>query len=292
MSKTLLALEQDVLQGYRPRMLGVGTISTTLTGNTNGFVDVNRQEPEGEWDRIDAWVKFTSGSASGTVRRVTGYSGPNVSAILYNQSITSAPTTGDAYFLSKTFHPDEVRAGINAALRDNFPDRRVQTVATIAEVAPTTGNPTYRYAVPSNAANTVTRLIRVQRSVGTTNSPLPWETLVEGPQYELLSDPTDGTVIFVAKYPPVDGQLVRFVGEGPASDLVADSDTTSEPPHLTILGARLFLALQEGDQTAIATWNSQFAAAKEAYFKTSPEIRTLGHPIIGIGTGVPENIPR
>lgn len=277
-----------MLQGYRARYLAKGTVASLAGTGANAFYDPTRQEPEGEWDRIDSWLKFTSGAASGTIRRVTGYSGPSVSAINYAQTITSGtPTVGDSYALFKTFHPTEVTLAINAARRDSFPERIVQTVATLAEVAPTAGNPTYRYAIPSGAANTVTKLAVVQRSVWTANSPLYWQTLIPTRDYNVLSDPTDGTLVYVANYTPSDGYLLRFVGEGPPVDLVNDSDTTDEPEHLIILGARMFLALQDGDQTTAQLWRAEYEKAKLDYSKRPPEVRTLAYPKIYIGTGVP-----
>ena len=64
--------------------------------------------------------------------------------------------------------------------------------------------------------------------------------------------------------------------------MVTDPDTTEESPHLIVLGARKFLALQEGDKAAIERWGRELAIAQQDYYSSRPA-RSLSVPRITIG---------
>ena len=278
MPVTFLALKQETARGYKLRLLTQGTVPTG--GSTTLFIDPNRQEPAGEFDRVDAYIKFTNGLGVGSVnlyevRAVTGFSTGN-QTVTFAPGLTASVPSGTTYDIYKNYHPDsDLELAINSSLRDQFGARPVYTVATTVEVADVR-----RVTVPSAAGNSLTRFIKVERPVASTNSEHAWGELVRERDYHLVD--AGGVLTVELQYPSVASTILRFTGMRPASDLSADTDLTEEPAHLITLGARKFLALQEGDQQGVERWGRELARAHEDYYRSrAPE--SLSVPRITVG---------
>lgn len=260
-------LKQDTMQGYRTGAYVPGTVPGT-GGTTTVFVDTNRQEGAGTWDRITTYVKFgtgTPGVASvndGQVRAITGYS--TNGSLTFAPALTASVPSGSTYALFQVFHPDnDVGLAINSTLRDSFPNRVVSSVATTNEQ-----DAVYDYSVPSAAMNAVTRFVKVERSVGSVSSDWEYRELREGFDYKIID--YAGTAHLQVQYLPVASTVLRWTGQRVASDLTADTDTTDEPPALILAGARMFLAMQDGDKDRIAVWTRKYEEAKKDYLKSRP----------------------
>ena len=279
MPTTFLTLKQDVARGYRLRLLTQGTVPAA-GGTTTLFTDTSRQEPAGEYDRVDSYVKFTNGLGLASVnlnvvRAVTGFSAGNQS-ITYAPATTASVPSGTTYDIYKNFHPDyDLETAINASLRENFATSPVYTVATTHEVVDVR-----RISVPSAAGNTNTRLLTVERAVGSTDSDWHWNPLILDTHYHVVND--GGVLSIEIQYPSVASTLLRFTGMRSGTELVADTDTTNESPHLIVLGARKFLALQEGDRAAIERWGRELTLAQKDYYSSRPA-RSSSVPRITVG---------
>lgn len=256
---TFLKLKQDALQGYKPRTLVQGTVPTQ-GGTTTVFYDNSRQEPQGTWDRVDAYLRLTSGTNNGLERRVTGWSAGN-SSLAFAPAVTASVPSGATYDLYMTFNDSDQGLAVNSALRDMAPERVIQSVATAAETQDA------RFlSVPSAAYNAIAKLTKVERSVGTTNSDYNYEEKVEGYDYRAVPN-NDGTLRLETGWIQASGHLLRFTYQRPVAELSANTDTTDEPPSLIVLGARKYLALQEGDQVGVERWGREFESAKSDYYK-------------------------
>lgn len=264
---TFRQLKQDVAQGYKRHVFVAS--NTGSNGSTTIMFDTNRQEPDRFWslDGSNVWVKFLGNSApslnDGVVRKVTGYSLGN-SSITFAPAVTASVAASCNYQLYKGSHPDnDIGQAINETLRATFPERVVSSIATTHEIEDQRS-----YTVPSAASSTITKLRRVERSVGTTASEYEYNTLVEGIDYRLLD--TGGATLIELQYIPTPSMLLRFTGERVASTLSADTDTTDEPPAVILAGARHFLALQEGNTELATYWERKFEDAKRDYLKSRP----------------------
>ena len=258
------------------RLLTQGTVPTS--GNTTLFVDTNRLEPDGEFDRVDAFIKFTVGSNNGAVRRITGFSTGNTS-ITFAPAVTASVSSGTTYDIFKNYDPDtDVRLAVNSGIRDLWGARNVYTVASSVEPA---GLTTHQITVPSAAGNTMTQFLKLERPVGSINTDYRWEELRRGMDYEVLDD--SGTLSVLLKYVTVASTVLRFTGVRPASDLTNDTDTTEEPAHLILLAARKFLALQKPDgQAEVEKWGRELQNAKDAYYRPK-ESESLSVPRFRVG---------
>lgn len=259
---SFLTLKQDALRGFRQRQFVTGTVASF---NTTMFIDSSRQEPQGEWDRTDTWLKFTSGPAIGTEVRVTGFSAGNQS-VLFAPSVPSLNTT-TTYQLAKTFNDADMKLNVNSALRDTYGERMIQSFATAAE---TDGQ--YFISVPSAASNAIADLIRIERSVGTTNSNYNFKTLFEGADYSV--EEANGTARAITAYPGVSGTNVRFHYRRPVNEFANDTDVTDEPVSLILTGTRLWMAMQEGDPQQIQMYQKLFETAKADYAKAREVVNT------------------
>jgi hypothetical protein len=258
-------LKQDVMQGYRPESYAFSTVPTT-GGTTTTLVDGGRQEAAGAWDRVTSYIKFDTGQPGvasvndGLVRIVTGYS--TNGSVTWAPALTASVPSGSGYRLFQAFHPDNVVGlAINTTLRDNFPERVVSSIATINEQ-----DEVRTYAVPSAVSNAITKLVKIERSVGTTSSSYQYRELRDHFDYEIV-DYADTTNLQI-QYIPVASTVLRLTGVRVASGLSADTDTTDEPPNLILFGSRALLAAQEGDQERIAYWTRKFEDAKRDYAKS------------------------
>lgn len=279
MPTTLLSLKQQVARGYRLRLLTQGTVPTG--GNTTLFLDGNRQEPAGEFDRVDSYVKFTNGLGLAsvnlyTVRPVTGFSTGN-QTITFAPALVASVPSGTTYDIYKNFHPDnDLTQAVNESLRDQFGARVVYSVATTLEPS----DDTRAVSVPSAAGNTVTRLLKVERPVASTNTDWNWSVLMRDSDYHVVDN--NGSLTIELLYPSVASTILRLTGVRADAELSADTDTTEEPAHLIVLGARKFLALQEGDTNAVDRWGRELANAQRDYYKSRPsEMLTI--PRIWVG---------
>ena len=264
---TYRTFKEDVVRGYR---IGAYASSTVPTqgGTTTVLADGNRREAAGHWDRVDTWIKFDTGQPGvasvndSAVRLITGYS--------TNQTITWAPAltvsvpSGSGYRLFQSFHPDnDAGLAINTTLRANFPERVVYAVATMNEETDVRS-----YAIASAVFNTITKLVKIERSVGSLVSEWQYRTLREGHDYTVVD--YAGTGRLMVQYLPEASRVLRLTAERASQELTADTDTTDEPPNLVLSGARAFLAAQEGDKERLAYWTQRHEQDKRDYVKNRP----------------------
>lgn len=268
-TNTLLEIKQAALRGYNPRQFATGTVGSF---NTTMIVDTNRQEPQGEWERVDSWIKFTSGAAIGVERRVTGFSAGN-SAIIFAPSVPSLSIT-TTYQIAKTFDDSAMLLNVNSSLRDMAPERIVQSFATAFSVGDS-----YNLSVPSQAFNPRTELVKIDRSWGTTNSDWEFRELYSGSDYQM--DIAGGAAALRLAVTYASGNIFRFHYRRAATELVVDTDSTDEPMSLILAGTKKWMAIQDGDQEAIAKFGREFEAAKIDYARSRP-VKNINTPRIGV----------
>jgi len=259
---TFLSIKQSALRGYKIRQYVAGTVASYTT---TMIQDSLRQEPQGEFDRVDSWLRFTSGPANGTEVRVTGFSAGNQS-LLFAPSVASL-NASTSYYIAKTFADADMGEAVNSSVRGMFKERVVQSFATAAEV-----DGAYTLTVPSAAMNANTALLKVDRSWGTTNSPYDYRELYEGTDYRIDIAGNVGTI--VTGYPGVSGTNLRFHYRKPLNEFSVDTDTTDEPVSLILAGAKMWLAIQEGNQAEVGIFEKQYELAKADYFKNRPNANT------------------
>lgn len=274
-SDTLLTIKQQALQGYRSRQFVTGTVASF---NTTSIVDLTRQEPQGEFERVDSFIKFTSGPAIGSESRVMGWS-PASSYILFAPSVPSLNASTN-YQITKTFRDSDVGIAVNSALRDVAPERRIQSFATTNE-----SGGVQILSVPSAAGNAIADIVRVDRSFGTTNSPYQFREIYNGSDF--MVDIDSGSYVLRLNYPAVSGNIVRFHYRRPAAELTNDTDSTDEPMSLILTGTKKWLAAQEGDDALLQKYGREFEAEKRDFLRNQP-VRTINTPrmgVIGYGGG-------
>lgn len=263
---SFLTLKQDSLRGYKLRQLVTGTVASYTT---TWVQDLSRQEPQGEFDRVDSFLRFTSGPPNGTEVRITGFSAGNQS-LLFAPSVASINASVN-YYIAKSFADADVKLAMNSAMRSTFPERVIESFATAAEV-----DGAYTISVPSAASNAIANLVKVDRSVGTANSPYDYQELFQNSDYRI--DEANGTAIMVTAYAGVSGTNLRFHYRRPVNEFANDTDTTDEPAALILAGTKMWLAIQENDPTQIQLFEKQFELAKQDYIKNrSPRDITTPH---------------
>lgn len=271
---TLRSLREEVARGFGVRTFVEGSTPTLGTGSI--LPDWSRLEPDGEFDGIDAFILFTSGSNDGVVRRVTGFSTGN--SLQFGPSLSAAVPSGQSYQVFKTYHPTEdYNVAINDALAE-LGARRVVRVGTTSEVTDQR-----RLAVPSAIAN-AGAIVKIERSVGTTGSPWQYEELFEGYHFRFVrSTPTAGDVQqwLELMYPPVQDTIIRFTYESEVPRLVADTDATYESAALIKALARKYLDLARGNADGAKVWSEQ-AALLRAQQPPAEQARTLVVPRIQV----------
>jgi hypothetical protein len=254
---TFLNLKQTTVQGYNVRQMATGTTATA--GTTTIIPDANRQEPQGEWDRVDSFLKITSGANLGVERRVTGFSA-GVS-LTVSPALSASVGSGTSYQVVKTFADSDVGLAVNSSMRETFPHRLIESFASAGET-----NGAFTVTVPSAASNPNANLVRIDRAVASTA--FDYQLLAEGADYRV--DPSVGsgsTQTYVSIKAGVSGATLRFFYRRPTAEMVADTDTTDEPVSLVIAGARKWLAIADGDPQAVERHGREFQNAKEAYEK-------------------------
>ncbi len=272
---TLLQIKQAALRGYRSRQFVSGTITSATT---SWFIDTARQEPQGEFESVDSFVKWTSGVAIGSESRVMGWS-PGNSSIAFAPSVASGAINASTnYQIAKTFQDADMVLNVNSALRDMAPERRIQSFATTNEIG---GIQTL--SVPSAAGNAIADIIRVDRSFGTTNSLYDFRQIYEGSDYMVDIDGLNANPMLTLRlsYPAASGNIVRFHYRRPATELTADTDSTDEPMSLILAGTKKWMAEQEGDDTLARKYQAEFESAKKDYIKNLP-VKTTKVPRIGL----------
>jgi len=275
MPYTFKTLKEDTLRGYKRHTFVSGTVAST--GGNTAFTDVQRTEPDRYWslDGADNFLKFSTGSNNGAVRRVSGYS--TNGSFTFSPALTASLAVGDGYALFKGPHPDnDIGLAINEARRTAFPERTVSSVATLNEQ-----DAVYVYTIPSAAQSTVQNLQEIRRSFGTINNDHNYTILRRGFDFDLLD--VSGTTRLQLHYLPVPSLILTFIGQGPMADLSADTDTTDEPAEVIIAGARHFLAMQEGNRDLADYWLKKFEDAKKDYSKSVPN-KQIKRPIFNVGS--------
>lgn len=275
---TLRSLRADVVSGYDLRGFASSTVASHGSNSSTLLYDPVRTEPQGEWDRVDTWLLFTNGTNNGLVRRVTGFSASGFT-VTFAPAASATVGSGATYQLFKTFHPTvDGNLAINSALRDMAPERIVQSFATAAET-----DDSHTVSIPSAAVNANSEIFRIERSVGTTNSDWEYEELYEGTDYRIDLQATGGARVGTLVLADVgaSGHVIRFHYRSPLAELSADTDSTDEPQGLIVLGARKYLALQEGDMAGVEKWGREFEAAKRDNTSRRPA-KTIQYPRFGI----------
>lgn len=266
---TLLTLKQSALQTYKSRQYVTGQVASF---STTSIVDLTRQEPVGEFDRVDSYIRFTSGPAIGAEARVMGWS-PATSYVLFAPSVPSLNASTN-YYIAKTFNNTDMNLAVNETLQNAAPERRIQSFATAAE---TGGIQTL--AVPSAAGNAMTNIVRVDRSFGTINSLYDFRQIYEGSDYSVDID--SGNYTLRLNYPAVSGNVMRFHYRRDVGTLTVDTDSTDEPLNLITAGIKKWMAEQEGDDIAARKYAAEFEEAKKSYARNMP-VQTLKTPRIGV----------
>ena len=111
---------------------GPGALSATGTKNT--AIDINRTDPDDEWD--EAWIVLNPGSTdqvnTPTIwRRVAATTGWVQSTGTFNiqgswpAPYTNGPPSGTVYELYKVFHPEAWLQAVNWALSNSYPKRHL-----------------------------------------------------------------------------------------------------------------------------------------------------------------------
>lgn len=268
-TNTLANIKADAVRGYRSRQLVVGTVASY---STSWIQDLTRQEPQGEFDRVDSFIKFTSGAAISQESRIMGWS-PGNSSLTFAPSVPSL-SASTSYQISKTFNDADQKLAVNSALRDMAPERLIQSFATANEVGEV-----QTLSVPSAAGNAIADIVRIDRSFGTTNSLYQFKEIYEGSDYYV--DTNNGALTLRLNYPAVSGNIVRFHYRRPAAELSVDTDSTDEPMSLILAGTKKWLAAQEGDDAGVAKFGREFESAKIDYLKNQG-VKTTKVPRIGV----------
>lgn len=271
MTVTLRALREQAVRGYKRNYYAEGT--TPTLGTTTILADNNRQEPPGEWDRVDTFIHFVGGSLNDEVRLVTGFTAGQ--SIQFSPAVSAAVPSGQQYALYKQWEPrQQLPQLMNEGLRTVTAERRIYGMATAAEVSDV-----YTLTVPAAASGEQVTLLRVDRSVGTVASPYDYQELFEGRDYELWR--VDGsTTLRMFNHVPATGTLWRFFYERLGTDLVADTDTNDLPLNLQLFAARTNMAINEGDHETAGVWQKKldnemnwWLADREDLTTTRPRIR-------------------
>ncbi len=270
-TNTLSAIMAAALRGYHQRQFVTGSVASF---STTFIQDPARQEPQGEFDRVDSWLYVTSGAAIGTEARVTGFSAGNQS-LVFAPSIPSLSVGTTNYQITKTFSRTDTVNAVAQAMRETFPHRVIESFAT----AMLAGD-TLTISVPSAANNPNANLIKVDHSWGTTNSSYDYRELLDGSDYE-ADQIADGTLTLRLAQTQSSGNIFRFHYRRASAELVNDTDSTDEPMSLILAGTKKWLSIQEGDQAAIELFTREFEKAKVDYNKGRENTR-IKTPRIGV----------
>jgi len=247
----------DALRGYHQRQIVTGSVASF---STTFLQDPARQEPQGEFDRVDSWLYVTSGAAIGSESRVMGFSAGNQS-VTFAPAIPSMSVGTTNYQIVKTFNRADRVLAVNSALRDMFPERIIESYATGAIVGGA-----YTISVPSQAGNAISEIIKVETSWGTTNSTYDFKPLYEDSDYT-IDEIADGTKTLILAQTYSSGNIFRFHYRRPNAELTADTDSTDEPMSLILSGTKKWLAIQDGDKDATERFGREFENAKNDYIK-------------------------
>ena len=267
---SLRSIRHDVADGYKNRYFQLS--STTGNSNLTTLVDANRQEPQGEWSRVDSFVHFEGGALDGVERRVTGYSPGNVLTIL--PAVAASIANGFTYALYKSLQVAKWNRAINEGLMDMAPDRLVQSYVTITEYAGALGA-SFIVQIPTLAALDA-RILKLTRQEFDASA-YQYREIYEGLDYELIHQ---GDNVFARlKYIPVDQRILRVHYERRLATLATDADSTSEPLDQILYFARMHIAILENDKDQQAYWSEKAAKAKSGWPKVDDE-QTIERPRI------------
>lgn len=277
---SLRAIRDAAADGYKNRYFARGV--TTLNSNLTVVVDSDRQEPAGEWERVDTFIQFQGGALDGIQKRVTGYSPGN--SLTIAAAVAASIAAGMSYALYKTFNVEKWNRAINETLMDMAPDRMIQTYATLTEFNdPLAGGPSYRMQIPTLASQDA-RIVRIDRQKYTDGTPLGavvYQELYEGLDYDLFhQDNGAGQLLFMRlRYIPGNSNLIRVHYEKRLASLTLDTDITFEPLDQLLYGARSHIAAMEGDKQQSEYWANKFQLAA-GKFPIDEDERTNERPRI------------
>lgn len=277
---TLRGLRDQAADGYKNRYFARGV--TTANGNLTLLNDADRQEPQGEWDRVDTFIQFQGGALDGVEKRVTGYSPGN--SLTIAGAVGASIAAGMTYALYKTFAVRKWNAAINETLMDMAPDRMIQAVTTITEFVSSTGSgPSYIVNIPKIAV-TDARIVKLERQRFDLTV-WDYREIYEDLDYKFIhqdqgpAQTTDPELAIRLLYIPVDGRKINVWYEKRLASLTLDTDSTYEPLDQILYGARSHIAAMENDKVQQEYWAAKFQLAK-AKFPIIDDARTTDRPRI------------
>lgn len=232
MSKTLAELCRDVSE-----LLGdYDTGTVTGVASASAFQDSGHQESDGYW--TGGWLAFTAGPNAGLERRILAFSSGGFTTNPFPQE----PGVGDAFELRRrpVHRREAIKLFLNAAIREMANEARVMKDSWTIDPSLAYDAEQYEYLVP-DALETVHRVLFRDETLST------W---VELPP-EFWDTNRTGSVLIEPGVVP-DGAKLRFLGTGPLSELVNESDVCPKPDYPVVAAARR-LALRlahEGGQDA------------------------------------------
>lgn len=255
-----MATARSVFRTHIGRALGrryFASSTTTGTSTTTQLVDSLRTDDADEWDGATVYV------ASATAPKTAIVRGTSEGRIFLDTPLGSAPASNSPYLLLKGFTLDDYDEGIDFAHAESWPQLYlpVNDKTTFIE---TTG--TIEYAL-TEAWRDITK---VRREL-VNSSPLRYQDLVEGADYEIRMG-TAG-LVYEAKYDPVTGANLHFIGKATLTISSADADTSLAPWQVITPGALAWL-YEKGanpDEAALATRFAQEAQKQMALFEAAKQ---------------------
>lgn len=202
------------------RMVQECLSGTATGGTTTTLVDATNLLDAGDslYNFVGGWIKFTSGTFSGTVKRISSFS-PSSGTITWSSALSGAIVAAVTYEIHLLLNPDEWDRCINRALRE-CTRRRQETIAIVQNQR--------QYSLAAYTDLTEPDYVyKMELRYGATTDQY---TYTELPVY--LWDVREDDDAFVLSfscpmpYNPTNTALIMHY-YGPYADLTSDSDTTN-----------------------------------------------------------------
>jgi hypothetical protein len=164
----------------------------------------------------------------GVVRRATAYDASEM-ALIFTRAWPDLPTTGNYEVHTRSTRARKLEA-INSAIRI-LPSGWPRPI--LNEVAVTTAQNTWRYALPSSTLWAAVKRVEIQMSTSVGLSGYPYADA--GPYNWRIDTATDtsGNIVYYLQFAqlPPPGRLLRFIGTAGYADLVAEGDVLPIPDN-------------------------------------------------------------
>ena len=262
------------------RSLYLRSVTTGVATTTENLIDTKRSEDAAYWDGA---ALYTQGQET-VLRGGQGHDNSLVDPQLFFDRPITLVQSGQTYELLKGWDFGSMNGAIDDAVGALWPELYdpVDDDTTL-EVD---GNLEYGLAPQWRD------IIYVERQLVGTN-PARFERLVLGYHYTIRQDPLNQ--LYIARYLPKNGVILRFVGWAIPQIGSSDAAETVHPKEVIVAGALAYLYEKgpQADQTAIAPgwerkaalWRdlyekrkAKFAMSREAYDNLVPQIRTALAP--------------